>query len=98
MGLQNTGKFRADKSSKYEGGAGNRLNKVFLHLSEWFIQFVCCFFLSGKEDGAENRIARMQENNAVDEKYGFLPPKESGEKIGYLINMHIVILKPVFNF
>ena len=48
---------------------------------------------SGKEDGAENRIARMQENNAVDEKYGFLPPKESGEKIGYLINMHTVILQ-----
>ena len=49
MGLQNTGKFRADKSSKYEGGAGNRLNKVFLHLSEWFIQFVCCFSLVEKK-------------------------------------------------
>jgi len=32
----------------------------------------------------------VHENNAIDEKYGFERPKESGEKIGYLINMHTV--------
>ncbi|KAI9558619.1 hypothetical protein GHT06_015407 [Daphnia sinensis] len=42
----------------------------------------------GKEDQAESRITRVNENKAIDEKYGFSTPKESGEKIGYLINMH----------
>lgn len=44
----------------------------------------------GKEDQAESRIIRVNENKAIDEKYGFSAPKESGEKIGYLINMHTV--------
>jgi hypothetical protein len=46
---------------------------------------------SGKEDLAESRITRVNENKAIDEKYGFSPPKESGEKIGYLVNMHTVV-------
>ena len=46
---------------------------------------------SGKEDLAESRITRVNENKAIDEKYGFTPPKESGEKIGYLVNMHTVV-------
>jgi hypothetical protein len=46
---------------------------------------------SGKEDLAESRITRVNENKAIDEKYGFSTPKESGEKIGYLVNMHTVV-------
>lgn len=46
--------------------------------------------ISGKEDLAESRITRVNENKAIDEKYGFSVPKESGEKIGYLTNMHSV--------
>ena len=65
----------------------------FSYIFQYCLYNFSVFFFSGKEDGAENRIARMQENNAVDEKYGFLPPKESGEKIEYLINMHTVILE-----
>jgi hypothetical protein len=41
---------------------------------------------------AESRITRVNENKAIDEKYGFFTPKESGEKIGYLVNMHTVLL------
>ena len=48
------------------------------------------YFFSGKEDVAEFRIARVKECMAVDERYGFTHPKESGEKIGYLVNMHSV--------
>lgn len=48
---------------------------------------------SEREDVSESRITRVNENNAIDEKYGFLRPKEGGEKIGYLINMHSVNLQ-----
>ena len=48
------------------------------------------FFLRSKEGVAVSRIARVLENTAIDVKYGFESPKESGEKIGYLINMHTV--------
>ena len=56
-----------------------------------FVKQYKLFFYSVKEDLAESRITRVNENKAIDEKYGFSSPKESGEKIGYLVNMHTVM-------
>lgn len=84
MVLQNSGKYRPDKSSSTsEKPAGYTIlpifrNSFFTHIYR------------GKEDVSESRIARVHESNAIDEKYGFSSSKESGEKVGYLINMHSV--------
>lgn len=86
MVLQNSGKYRSDKSSSSEKPAGYDFKLLNLKCLIVIVNF------SGKEDVSESRIARVHENVAVDEKYGFSTPKEPGEKVGYLINMHSVCL------
>lgn len=73
---------------------GERNNQISLRACVLIIFLILCGtnvdILRGKDDQSESRVRRVLDNNAIDEKYGFTVPKESGEKIGYLINMHTV--------
>lgn len=49
-----------------------------------------CPIFSGQGDGSERRLQQSLENDATDEKYGFMRYKKPQEIVGWLLNMHPV--------
>ena len=43
-----------------------------------------------RDDAPDKRLQKSMENDQIDLKYGFKRYKESTERIGWLINMHMV--------
>lgn len=41
-------------------------------------------------DSSDSRIRQAQENDAIDEKFGFFRVNDYSERTGFLINMHTV--------
>lgn len=103
MVLQNTGKYRTDKSdkdeySKKDAGPGTSTGSRLVTYFSCFVLFYLftvhtktnnkSFYF--REESSESRVRTAQENDRIDSLYGFDRVRDIRERTGYMINMHTV--------